>query len=70
MTASSFYRQKRLIIFIVVYLAAYFAASWMDLSTTALGLTKPGVSEKNVFVINGEGYSPKNAWVLTIAGRS
>ncbi len=68
MTASSFHTRKRLIIFIVVYLVAYFAASWMDLSTTALGLTKPGVSEKNVFAINGEGYSPKNAWMLTIAG--
>lgn len=68
MTASSVYRRNRLIIFIIIYLAAYFAASWMDLSTTTLGLTKPGVSEKNVFAINGEDYSPKNAWILTIAG--
>lgn len=68
MTEISILKQKRLIIFIVVYLTAYFVASWMDLSTTSLGLTKPGVSEKNVFAINGEGYSPQNAWLLTVAG--
>lgn len=61
-------RRKYLLIFVVVYLGVYCIASWMDLATTALGLAKPGVSEKNVFVIIGDGYSPKNAWLLTVAG--
>lgn len=68
MRGASIFERKHLINFIIIYLVAYFAASWLDLSTTTLGLTKPGVSEKNVFAITGEDYSPKNAWALTIAG--
>lgn len=59
---------RRGVVFGLVYLAAYFVASWMDLATTSLGLTQPGVSEKNVLAVTGEGYSAVNAWWLTVGG--
>jgi hypothetical protein len=68
MNMTSTVERKRLIIFVAAYLTAYFVASWMDLSTTSVGLTQPGVSEKNVLAVTSEGYSSKNAWLLTAAG--
>jgi hypothetical protein len=68
MNISSIFERKRLIVFVIIYLAIYFVASWMDLTTTSLGLTKSGVSEKNVLTINGEGYSSQSAWLLTLIG--
>ena len=68
MNTMSVFQGKRLMIFIVAYLVVYFFASWTDLTTTTLGLAKPGVSEKNVFAINSDGYSSQNAWLLTVVG--
>ena len=54
--------------FFVAYVACYVAASYADLATTSLGLRREGVSEKNVFVVTGEGYSDSRAWLITVLG--
>lgn len=54
--------------FLVAYVACYVAASYADLASTSLGLRREGVSEKNVFVVTGEGYSDSRAWLITVLG--
>jgi len=61
-------RRRRVFTFAAVYIVAYFAASYMDLATTSLGLQRPGVYEKNVFATNAQGYLPARAWLLTVFG--
>lgn len=68
MTALSNRARKRVCAFVALYMLAYLTASSMDLATTAAGLQRPGVSEKNVFATNAEGYSPRRAWLLTAGG--
>jgi len=54
---------------LLVYLAAYFAASWLDLASTQLGLQRPGTSEKNVFAITSDGtFDLEKAWLITLGG--
>ena len=63
--------KRRFGLILAVYLLAYFAASWLDLASTSLGLQRPGVTEKNVFATTGTGtYDPGKAWLLTLAGGS
>lgn len=68
MNISSFFKKKYVPVYFIGYLAFYFLASWMDLATTSLGLTRAGVSEKNVLTIAAEGYSPERAWLITAVG--
>lgn len=61
--------RQRLWLFLAAYLLAYFAASYLDLATTALGLQRPGATEKNVFATDSAGvYLPTRAWALTLGG--
>ena len=68
MTALPHAARNRVFVFAALYMVAYFTASYLDLATTALGLQRPGVYEKNVFATNAAGYSPARAWRLTAAG--
>lgn len=59
----------RVLVFVGLYLIAYLAASYSDLASTALGLQREGVSEKNVFATDEAGtYLPGTAWLLTLGG--
>lgn len=53
---------------VVVYLLAYLAASFLDLSTTALALQNTGAREQNAFVTNAQAYVSERAWLITLAG--
>jgi hypothetical protein len=68
MSILSFFKSKPALVYFIGYLAFYFLASWMDLATTSLGLTRLGVTEKNVLTITSEGYSPERAWLITVIG--
>lgn len=68
MSLLSILKNKHVLVYFIGYLTFYLLASWMDLATTSLGLTRPGVSEKNVLTIGAEGYSPERAWLLTAIG--
>lgn len=62
-------RERRLWVFLAAYLLAYLASSIMDLGTTALGLQRSGVSEKNVLALDASGdYVASSAWLLTLGG--
>jgi hypothetical protein len=52
---------------ILIYLLSYFAASSLDLWTTALVLRTPGGYEANVYVAPGQNYHALNAWAVTLA---
>ena len=61
-------KTPRIATFIAIYVTLYLASSYMGLATTSLGLQRPGVSEKNVFTLTGEDYSPERAWLITAVG--
>ena len=61
--------RRRLWTFLAAYLLAYLASSILDLGTTALGLQRLGVTEKNVFALDSSGaYVASSAWLLTLGG--
>lgn len=50
------------------YLAAFLAASYLDLWTTGQALHHAGVSESNVYATSAGLYSASRAWLITAAG--
>ena len=59
---------KKIAVCIVVFLLAYAAASWLDLTTTLQALTQPGASEGNVYTSGAKAYLPERALLITMAG--
>ena len=59
---------RRLATVSLLYLAAYFAAGWLDLYTTELALRRANAQEGNVLATDGTGYSPAQAWTITLVG--
>lgn len=59
---------RRVVNLSLIYLAAYFIASYLDLRTTLLALQRPGTSEGNVYSTSGHDYIPTKAWLITVAG--
>lgn len=63
-------RRGRVIVFAWagVFAVAYLAASYLDLWTTELALTRPDASEANVNATSEGQYSPSKAWAITALG--
>src|SRR5580658_10196375 len=60
--------KNRVAVVVTVYLLAYFLASLLDLSTTALALQTSGAHEGNTFVTSAQSYLTLRAWAITVAG--
>jgi hypothetical protein len=59
---------RRILLLAGLYALAYLAASWLDLWTTGLALTRPGASEGNVYATTGAAYISTKAWLITGVG--
>jgi hypothetical protein len=57
---------RRLGIVALAYLAAYFAAGWLDLYSTELALRSASAQEGNVLATDEKGYSSALAWKITL----
>ena len=53
---------------VVGYVALYCAAGWLDLWTTRIAVSRPGVSEANVFATDAGAYAASQAWLATAVG--
>ena len=59
---------RRTALLAIAYALAFVFAAWLDLSTTALALTRAGASEGNVYATTADGYAAARAWLITGLG--
>jgi len=58
----------RLALAAILYLLLYSLAAYLDLWTTMVALSQPGVHEGNSVVRKGQAYLPKRALIVNLAG--